>query len=1246
AFNITDNQDELINYTVIVDGSAVNSSEIANSTIESINLAALSDGLHYLVVEVFDEAGNRFNSTPVQFFTVDTAPPLQNMQPVLRGDLDGYFVVGDYFNMSVNFTDVTGATQNVTFNMSSICDDFVVTKTAIESDYWQANCTVDINVDFSPVNITYLFCDTVGNCNSSFYTVVLFNFTYPSDVDGILTFYHDQTTDLTTESNLNDVPFTLELNINGATLPGQPWIGFKNALRLNFSSIDFTDPQAQTDLQNLATAINITIRNPKNGEYGGSRIYVDTGAFAALDTDATIRLSYLPFTGLEAANLMNDTGGSDSISGVRYVSNLDGTGNLTFTVTGFSGYNVTDSALPEITINSPLNNTYSQALYLNFTFNGTGTEIDNTTVNVTLTVAGIDIYYAFENFTCVASDNYQVQECYQLMAGLPDGVYTIAASANDYGGASGNFAIVSGENITLDTTSPTVSSLNAPTNASYLNYTTVTFNFTAYDNLDTFLAYTLYLDGAANETGVMANGTAANFTLVVSEARHNWTIGVTDDSGKTANYTGQFNFYADTTAPTTSSNEPTGWQTTAFNVILTPADTVAGVYYTTYLYDGAASNGTNVSVTTSGNHTIAYYSVDYSGNVESTLTVYAALDVVNPVVSSLNAPANGSQQLPDVVFNFTAYDDIDTNLSYTLFLNSTANVTGYAPNNTATVFSVNFPEGADYYWTIQVADDSGRAANFSGNYVFSIYEFAPTSAPILDASGVNDTDSDGNIEIGWAADANATYYRVYRQSTNITNATDADLLATIAAPTTQFQDNTSVNGTTYWYAVTSVDSALNENKTIVSASFSVTSNDTILPKLPLNTGATTNTDGSVTVSWNAVTQDINNNSDTIIVYRVWKTTNLTGLNLSADAENVSDTLSTSYTDTSITTGTNYTYIITAIDDGSNHNNTRSDSNTISIEPSACSNSYTYSSWSTCSSSTQSRTGTRTCYGGGANSTTGSQSCTSESSGSSSSSSPSTSTTPSNPVQVHMWQLLSKGTSTIMSITNPNLGITELVIGLKEDVKNARLSVEALSDKPSGTPNFIGRVYKYLKIDKGTITDSSLIGAKIKFKVEKSWLSENGILAQNIVLKRLTANWYDLPTKKSSEDGNYIYYEADTPGFSFFIIGVNPSIEQINAPEPVQQEIIEPQPEVIEETTPAVAAPEENNAPLPVPVAVRKTGNPALLIIAIIAGLLGIYLFAINRKSEKVEKKDHIDKSIRELETKLKDIEQVHKKKKL
>ncbi|MFH2021247.1 MAG: hypothetical protein ABIJ34_07545, partial [archaeon] len=36
AFNITDNQDELINYTVIVDGSAVNSSEIANSTIESI----------------------------------------------------------------------------------------------------------------------------------------------------------------------------------------------------------------------------------------------------------------------------------------------------------------------------------------------------------------------------------------------------------------------------------------------------------------------------------------------------------------------------------------------------------------------------------------------------------------------------------------------------------------------------------------------------------------------------------------------------------------------------------------------------------------------------------------------------------------------------------------------------------------------------------------------------------------------------------------------------------------------------------------------------------------------------------------------------------------------------------------------------------------------------------------------------------------------------------------------------------
>jgi len=48
-------------------------------------------------------------------------------------------------------------------------------------------------------------------------------------------------------------------------------------------------------------------------------------------------------------------------------------GNLTFTVNGFSGYNITDNTTPIITINSPGNKTRS--MYFNVTLNGTETQI-------------------------------------------------------------------------------------------------------------------------------------------------------------------------------------------------------------------------------------------------------------------------------------------------------------------------------------------------------------------------------------------------------------------------------------------------------------------------------------------------------------------------------------------------------------------------------------------------------------------------------------------------------------------------------------------------------------------------------------------------------------------------------------------------------------------------------------------------------------------------------------------------------
>ncbi|MGV8168858.1 MAG: OmpL47-type beta-barrel domain-containing protein [Candidatus Nanoarchaeia archaeon] len=92
----------------------------------------------------------------------------------------------------------------------------------------------------------------------------------------------------------------------------------------------------------------------------------------------------------------------------------------------------------------------------------------------------------------------------------------------------------------------------------------------------------------------------------------------------------------DTVDPDTTDNYDDSWQNAAFDITLTPTDVAgtnnAGVNYTTYSVDGDWANGTVVSINTSGNHTVVYYSVDNAGNVETENTIYALLDLDDPYV--------------------------------------------------------------------------------------------------------------------------------------------------------------------------------------------------------------------------------------------------------------------------------------------------------------------------------------------------------------------------------------------------------------------------------------------------------------------------------------------------------------------------------------------------------------------------------------------------------------------------------------
>jgi len=85
----------------------------------------------------------------------------------------------------------------------------------------------------------------------------------------------------------------------------------------------------------------------------------------------------------------------------------------------------------------------------------------------------------------------------------------------------------------------------------------------------------------------------------------------------------------------------------------------------------------------------------------------------------------------------------------------------------------------------------------------------------------------------------------------------------------------------------------------------------------------------------------------------------------------------------------------------------------------------------------------------------------------------------------------------------------------------------------------GLVYKNANIWVGTAgyaTTKNIKEAYIKFKVDNSWMSANGVSDSDIVLVKWDGNsWIQLETAQTTKDDTFTYYEAKTNAFSPFAI---------------------------------------------------------------------------------------------------------------
>lgn len=129
-------------------------------------------------------------------------------------------------------------------------------------------------------------------------------------------------------------------------------------------------------------------------------------------------------------------------------------------------------------------------------------------------------------------------------------------------------------------------------------------------------------------------------------------------------------------------------------------------------------------------------------------------------------------------------------------------------------------------------------------------------------------------------------------------------------------------------------------------------------------------------------------------------------------------------------------------------------------------------------------------------------------------------------------------ATIESLKAKTLKVDEVTIDVKESVNNVKVTVKE-SSLPAGATIAIstdsGATYKYLDITT-SVANEKIDKVTIKFKVEKSWITNKTIASSTISLQRYANNqWNKLTTTKLSEDDTYIYYEAESPGLSVFTI---------------------------------------------------------------------------------------------------------------
>ena len=402
-----------------------------------------------------------------------------------------------------------------------------------------------------------------------------------------------------------------------------------------------------------------------------------------------------------------------------------------------------------------------------------------------------------------------------------------------------------------------------------------------------------YIDGGLRGTDVADPYTINWDATFASAGSHNVQAIAYDNVGGISATPLRYVTIADTIPPSVPSNIQSPWQTvTSVRLTWDPSyDQVGTTGYRVYRNGVLVASPSGTSYTDSGlnpNVSYSYYltAFDAANNVSSASTTVPFSTL--PDTTAPSVPTNiqaTDRQLFSIDLSWDASTDNHMVSGYRVYRDGVliASPTGTTYSDTGLNYNT------EYDYSVAAVDPTGNVSLLGD---FTVSTLPDTTAPSV-PTNIQATDRQlFSIDLSWDAstdDVATTGYRVYRDG------------VLIASPTgTTYSDTGLSYNTSYDYQIRSADASGN-----ISA-YSTTLNESTLPdvtapSIPLNLVSSAQTVKTISLSWDASTDDVATTG-----YRVYR-----------DGVLIASPASNTYVDANLDPDTPYDYYIRAFDESGN-----------------------------------------------------------------------------------------------------------------------------------------------------------------------------------------------------------------------------------------------------------------------------------------------------------------------------------------